>query len=67
MESEWVDLEEVQALSWCSGKIDPKGQGQSGSKRLPSRPGIDPCPEVRANPEEPLCWWDGNQWVCGMV
>jgi hypothetical protein len=63
----WLDLKKVQALSWCSGEVKAKGNNAGGTSKLPRDPkGPGKCPPDHLVPSDPLCWWDGNQWICGI-
>lgn len=67
----WVDLDEVEALTWCTNKDipeKPKGPTSSGRK-IPrgSKPGK--CKDTDDFNGDPgsLCWYNGTEWVCGTV
>lgn len=66
----WVDIKKVPAIAWCEEAFDGKDANKPPvqkaiptDKKGPAQCPGKPSPGPRSDP--PLCWWDGNDWVCG--
>ena len=67
----WLDLDKVKALTWCvDDSIPAKAPHTGGGGTVPTTSGgAKNCPKP-LNEEEAqttLCWWDGKDWVCGVL
>lgn len=67
----WLNLNRVQAISWCDGEVKGRGANPNPTPSPESPWGPEPknpCggagDEVAPAEESVLCWWDGNDWVC---
>jgi hypothetical protein len=66
----WIDLSEVQAISWTPaevGRKPPDVPSGPDCEKLPRGTGPLPCDksDAGAGDSEPFCWWNGMDWVCG--
>jgi len=60
----WLDLNDMQAISWTTGDVGEKPGGSGGNAPIPEGTQPGPCPQA-ANGGDPFCWWNGSQWICG--
>lgn len=65
----WLNLNKVQAISWCDGKVGERPKDPPPMPNPPKPWGSEP--RNPCGPSMPpmtngalLCWWDGSQWVC---
>lgn len=62
----WLDLSQMQAISWTSNPIGAKPQSNPQAKAPPhtTKP-VEKCDKDLTGSPGSFCWWDGSQWVCG--
>lgn len=64
---EWIDLSKVSALAWTNAEVAERpANPPHGNSKIPKESKGEPstCP-AEAVPATGMCWWDGNQWICG--
>ena len=63
-QSVMVNMEAVHAIAWEPGVSKPL-PSQPGPCRTLPRGRLKDCDRAKEDDHHNLCWWNGNEWVCG--